>query len=424
MNFFFQDATIFRGGVLRKGNVSVRDGKLGFGGSPAEGDRVISCEGLFVFPGFSDVHVHLREPGFSYKETMSAGTRACAHGGYTCVLAMPNLNPMPDCREGLDAELAVIAKDAVVKVLPYGAVTRGEKGQTLADLEAMAPDVCGFSDDGKGVQSEEMMRAAMKECARLGKVLAAHCEDESLLKGGYIHDGTYAKEHGHRGICSESEWGPIRRDIELVKETGCSYHVCHVSCKESVQLIREAKANGVDITCETAPHYLVMNDAMLREDGRFKMNPPVRDESDRLALIEGVLDGTIDMIATDHAPHSVEEKSRGLEKSAMGIVGIETAFPVLYTDLVKPGILPLETVLSLLTDKPNARFGLDNPFEEGKPANLTLFDLNAEEVVDPERFLSLGRNTPFFGKTVAGKCLLTIADGKVAYLDESMEENE
>ena len=365
-----------------------------------------------VFPGFADVHVHLREPGFSYKETIASGTRAAAHGGYTAVCAMPNLNPVPDSGEHLAVQEAAIAAGAVIHVYPYGAITVGEQGEALADLAALAPRVCGFSDDGRGVQARAMMEAAMVEAKALGKVIAAHCEDNALLRGGYIHDGGYARAHGHKGICSESEWGPIARDLELAAKTGCKYHVCHISTKESVELIRQAKKSGVDVTCETGPHYLVLDDSCLREDGRFKMNPPLRDRSDREALVEGLRDGTIDMIATDHAPHSAEEKARGLAKSAMGVVGIETAFPVVYTYLVKPGLVPLETVVNALTVNPRTRFGL--PLGE----DFSVWDLEDRYVIDPETFLSLGRATPFAGMEVQGRNLLTVCGGKAVWQAE------
>ena len=362
-----------------------------------------------IFPGFCDVHVHFREPGFSYKETIATGSRAAARGGYTAVCTMPNLNPVPDSVENLRVQRRLIEETACIHVYPYGAITVGEQGEVLSDLEGMAPDVVGFSDDGRGVQSDDMMRQAMLRAKALGKPIVAHCEVNSLLRGGYIHDGDYAKAHGHRGICSESEWGQIARDLQLVKETGCAYHVCHVSAKESVALIRKAKAEGLDVTCETGPHYLVMDDSDLQEDGRFKMNPPLRGEDDREALIQGILDGTIDMIATDHAPHSAEEKSRGLEKSAFGIVGIETAFPILYTCLVKPGILSLNKLLELLCVNPRRRFGLP------LGTDYSIWDLNAAYPIDPEDFLSKGRATPFAGWQVNGKCIATICDGKLVY---------
>lgn len=362
-----------------------------------------------IFPGFCDVHVHFREPGFSYKETIATGSRAAARGGYTAVCTMPNLNPVPDSVEHLEVQRRLIEETACIHVYPYGAITVGEQGEALSDLEGMAPDVVGFSDDGRGVQSDDMMRQAMLRAKALGKPIVAHCEVNSLLRGGYIHDGDYAKAHGHRGICSESEWGQIARDLQLVKETGCAYHVCHVSAKESVALIRKAKAEGLDVTCETGPHYLVMDDSDLQEDGRFKMNPPLRGKEDREALIHGILDGTIDMIATDHAPHSAEEKSRGLEKSAFGIVGIETAFPILYTCLVKPGILSLNKLLELLCVNPRRRFGLP------LGTDYSIWDLNAAYPIDPKDFLSKGRATPFAGWQVNGKCIATICDGKMVY---------
>ncbi|MBP3379176.1 MAG: dihydroorotase [Clostridia bacterium] len=367
-----------------------------------------------VFPGFCDVHVHFREPGFSYKETILTGSRAAARGGYTAVCTMPNLNPVPDSREHLNEQLEIIERDAAIRVIPYGSITVGEAGQTLSDMEDMAEDVAGFSDDGRGVQNEEMMREAMLRAKALGKMIVAHCEDNSLLHGGYIHDGEYAKAHGHRGICSESEWGPIARDLKLVEETGCAYHVCHISTKESVQIIREAKARGVNVTCETAPHYLVMDDADLKEEGRFKMNPPLRGEEDRHALIEGIIDGTIDMIATDHAPHSAEEKSKGLEKSAFGIVGIETAFPVMYTKLVKTGVITMERLIELLVINPRERFGI--PMTN----DFTVWDLNEEITVDSDDFISMGKATPFEGEKLYGKCILTVADGKIAYRSDKI----
>ncbi len=362
-----------------------------------------------VFPGFCDVHVHFREPGFSYKETIATGSRASARGGYTAVCTMPNLNPVPDSVENLNLQLRLIEDTACIHVYPYGAITVGEKGETLADLEGMAPYAAGFSDDGRGVQSTDMMRAAMLRAKALGKMIVAHCEDNSLLRGGYIHDGEYAAAHGHRGICSESEWGQIARDLELVKETGVKYHVCHISTKESVDIIRKAKAAGVDVTCETGPHYLVMDDSMLQEEGRFKMNPPIRSLEDRDALVEGILDGTIDMIATDHAPHSAEEKSRGLEKSAFGIVGIETAFPIMYTHFVKTGRMTMEHLMKLLVTNPRERFGIP------MGADFSIWDLSAEYPIDPEEFVSLGKATPLAGWKVFGRCMATVCDGKVVY---------
>ncbi len=362
-----------------------------------------------VFPGFCDVHVHFREPGFSYKETIETGSRAAARGGYTDVCTMPNLNPVPDSVEHLARQRRLIEEKACIHVYPYGSITVGQQGEKLSDLQGMAPDVIAFSDDGKGIQSDDMMAQAMKQAKALNKMIVAHCEVNDLLKGGYIHDGAYAKAHGHKGICSASEYEQIARDLELAEKIGCKYHVCHISTKESVDIIRKAKARGVDVTCETGPHYLVMDDSMLQEDGRFKMNPPIRSAADRDALIQGLQDGTIDMIATDHAPHSAEEKSRGLEGSAFGIVGLETAFPILYTHLVEKGIITLEKLVELLTEAPKKRFGID------AGCNYTVWDLDAEFTVDPAEFRSMGKAQPFTGWKLKGRCMLTVCDGKVVY---------
>ncbi len=362
-----------------------------------------------VFPGFCDVHVHFREPGFSYKETIESGSKASARGGYTAVCTMPNLNPVPDSVAHLGEQLKLIEEQAVIHVYPYGAITVGEKGEVLADLEGMAPDCIAFSDDGKGVQNDEMMRSAMLRAKALGKMIVAHCEVNSLLQGGYIHDGDYAKAHGHKGICSASEYEQIARDLRLVEQTGCRYHVCHISTKESVELIRQAKAKGLDVSCETGPHYLVMDDSFLQEDGWFKMNPPIRSKADREALVAGIVDGTIDMIATDHAPHSAEEKSKGLAGSAFGVVGIETAFPVLYTHLVQKGIITLERLIELLSTNPRKRFGI--PMGE----DYTVWNLSKEFTVDPAAFVSKGKATPFVGWKLKGECLLTVCDGKAVY---------
>ena len=370
---------------------------------------VFDSDKYSLFPGFCDVHVHFREPGFCYKETVKSGSLASAAGGYTAVCTMPNLNPVPDSVKNLKVQLDAIHKDACIHIYPYGAITVGERGEVLADLDGMAKDVIAFSDDGKGVQNDDMMRAAMKKAKELGKMIVAHCEVNDLLRGGYIHDGEYAKAHGHRGICSESEWVQIARDLQLVKEVGCKYHVCHISTKESVDIIRKAKAEGVDVTCETGPHYLVLDDSCLQEEGRFKMNPPLRGKGDREALVEGLLDGTIDMIATDHAPHSAEEKGRGLENSAFGIVGIETALPVLYTYLVKPGILTMDRLYELLVKNPRERFGI--PMDD----SFSIWDLEYCEPCDPGKFVSMGKATPFAGVPLYGKCLLTVCNGKVVY---------
>ena len=364
-----------------------------------------------LFPGFCDVHVHFREPGFSYKETILSGSRAAARGGYTDVCAMPNLNPVPDTPAHLAEEEKLIAGAAdLCRVHPYGSLTMGEKGLEPADLAGLAGRVIAFSDDGRGIQSGSMMRSLMERAKKLGKIIAAHCEDESLVRGGYIHDGAWAAAHGHRGICSESEWGPIARDVRLAKETGCAYHVCHISCRESVEIIRRAKAEGTDVTCETAPHYLLLDEEDLRDEGRFRMNPPIRAKEDREALIEGLLDGTIDMIATDHAPHSAEEKSRGLAGSAFGIVGLETAFPVLYTGLVRTGICSLETLVEKMTAAPRKRFGIPQPEDD-----FCEWDLETAYTVDPAEFLSMGKATPFGGRTVYGRCLRTVCGGKESW---------
>ena len=362
-----------------------------------------------VLPGFCDVHVHFREPGFSYKETMVSGSASAARGGYTAVCTMPNLNPTPDSVEHLQQQKDLIDAGACIHVYPYGSITVGLKGEELSDLEGMAPNVIAYSDDGKGVQSDDMMNEAMLKAKELGKMIVAHCEVNDLLKGGYIHDGKYAAAHGHRGICSESEWAQVARDIELIKRNGCPYHVCHISTKETADIIRKAKAEGVDITCETGPHYLVMDDSMLQEEGRFKMNPPLRDISDREALVAGILDGTIDMLATDHAPHSAEEKAKGLEKSAFGVVGLETAFPIMYTYLVKPGVMTMEQLLEVMVYAPRKRFNipLGNDF--------SIWDLEKEYTVDPADFVSMGKASPFTGWKVQGECVATVCDGKIVW---------
>jgi len=383
---------------------------------PKGAHRILQGHDLHLFPGFTDVHVHLREPGFSYKETIASGTRAAARGGFTTVCAMPNLNPVPDSSEHVQQQLDMIKQTSVIRVLPYGVITVGEKGQVLSDMEAMAPHVAGFSDDGKGVQRRDMMVQAMERACRLNKIIAAHCEDETLLNGGWIHDGAWAQAHGHTGIPSESEWRQVERDLALAAQTGCKYHVCHVSTKESVALIRDAKACGVDVTCETAPHYLLMNDSMLNDHGRFKMNPPIRAKEDQNALIEGLLDGTIDMIATDHAPHSAQEKAGGLRHSLNGVVGLETAFATLYTGLVKPGILPMARLLDAMITRPNQRFGIVSQDD------WTVFDLGASYTVAGRDFVSKGQATPFEGMQVYGQCLLTIAGGHVAYANNAAKE--
>lgn len=403
-----KNASVYKNGVFIKQNVLFDGGKISFSDSES------SSEGeLFVFPGFADVHVHLREPGFSYKETIATGTKAAAKGGYVAVCPMPNLNPAPDSEESLGAQLEIIKRDACITTVPYGTITAERKGEILSDMESMASSVVGFSDDGSGIQSEELMRKAMLKAKALRKPIVAHCEDLSLIKkGGCIHDGEYARKNGFVGISSESEWKQVERDLALVKETGCAYHVCHISCKETVELIRKAKSEGLDVTCETAPHYLVMSDKDLKDEGRFKMNPPLRDESDRLALIEGIKDGTVDMIATDHAPHSLEEKSKGLAGSAMGIVGLETSFPVLYTELVKKGIITLEKLVELMSIAPAKRFSLPVGYENGC---MCVFDLENEYVITSDSFASMGKATPFDGKRVYGLCKATVCNGKTVY---------
>ena len=412
MMAIFRDALLFDEGVMKKLNIRFDGAAL----SVVEGDvSAFSSSRVFdnivIFPGLCDVHVHLREPGFSYKETIASGTAASARGGYTAVCSMPNLNPTPDSRENLEKQLDIIRRDAKIAVFPYGTITKGERGEEIADLEDMAGDVIGFSDDGRGVQSEEMMLSAMTRASALGKMIVAHCEDNSLLRGGYIHDGEYARANQHAGICSESEWGPIKRDMELVRKSGCPYHICHVSTKESVEIIRQAKAEGLDVTCETGPHYLILDDSCLEDHGRFKMNPPLRSPEDREAMVRGLLDGTIDMIATDHAPHSAEEKSRGLRGSAMGVVGIESAFPLMYTHFVKTGIISLERLVELMSVAPRARFNIQSD------PGFTVFKLDEKYKIDPADFLSKGKATPFEGCEVYGRCLLTVYEGRVVYSD-------
>lgn len=382
------------------------------------GDKVVDCRGRWVTAGLVDLHVHLREPGFSSKETIATGTAAAAHGGFTTVCAMPNLEPAPDSLENLRRETEIIERDAVVKVLPYATITRRRAGREIVDFAALKPYVAAFSDDGSGVQDDDMMLAAMRAAAANDCIIAAHCEVNSLLHGGYIHDGAYAAAHGHKGISSESEWRQIERDIKLAEQTGCRYHVCHISTKESVALIRDAKRSGVRITCETGPHYLTMCDADLREEGRFKMNPPIRSAADRDALIEGVQDGTIDVIATDHAPHTAEEKSRGLAGSAMGVVGLETSFAVIYTKLVMAGIISPERMIELMAEAPRRIFTLGGGLAAGEKADIAVFDLDNEFTVDPATFLSKGRSTPFEGWRLHGQTILTLVDGRTAYRND------
>ncbi|MBO5901315.1 MAG: dihydroorotase [Alistipes sp.] len=383
--------------------------------TPNEGDRVIDAKGLVVAPAFVDVHVHLREPGYGYKERIATGTMAAARGGYSTVCPMPNLNPVPDCVENLKVQQDIIERDAKIEVLPYAAITISRKGEELVDVASLHDKVCAFSDDGSGVQVDGMMERAMMEAVKYDSLIAAHCEVEELLKGGYIHDGEYAREHGHKGICSESEWAQVKRDIELAEKIGCRYHVCHISTKETVQLVREAKARGVKVTCETGPHYLIFTDMDLEEDARWKMNPPIRSAEDRAALIEGIKDGTIDMIATDHAPHSVEEKSRGLKDSAMGIVGLETAFAALNTHLVKRGIISLEHLIKIMSINPRKVFRIEGGIEVGQRADIVLLDTNKEWRVDSNNFYSMGKITMFDGREMTGDVVMTLHRGEIVY---------
>ena len=413
-----KSGTLVQGGESKIMDVAVVEGKVALVGENIAieaDDKVIDCTGKIVCSGLVDLHVHLREPGLSAKETIATGTAAAAHGGFTCVCSMPNLSPAPDTLEHLQQQLDIIERDAVVKVLPYATITERRMGDELVDFAALKPYVAGFSDDGTGVQQEAVMQQAMKAAAENDCIIAAHCEVDELLRGGYIHDGEYAQKHGHRGICSESEWGQIERDIKLAAEAGCRYHVCHISTKESVALIREAKRRGVKITCETGPHYLTMCDMDLQEDGRFKMNPPIRSAADRDALVEGIQDGTIDVVATDHAPHTAEEKSRGLERSAMGVVGLETSFAVVYTKLVKAGVITLEKAVELLAEAPRRIFGLGGMIAQGEAADIAVFDLEKEWIVEPDKFFSKGKATPFEGWQLQGECCLTMVDGKIVY---------
>ncbi|PKM73766.1 MAG: dihydroorotase [Firmicutes bacterium HGW-Firmicutes-16] len=414
MKSLIRNAEVFFDGIFVRKDVLIEDGIIADIKSdipPVSGVLVFDMNNCFVFPGLIDVHVHLREPGFFYKETIKSGSLAAAHGGFTTVCAMPNLNPVPDSLENLNAELEIINRDAVIHVLPYGSITVGEKQQELSDMEALTSHVVAFSDDGVGVESADMMEEAMNRAKKLGKMIVAHCEVKELVNGGCVHDGEYAKTHGLRGNPSDSEWREVERDLELVRKTGCDFHVCHVSTKESVELIRKAKAEGLPVTCETAPHYLVLCDKNLQDEGRFKMNPPLRGQEDRDALIAGIFDGTIDMIATDHAPHSAEEKSGGLVTSLNGIVGLETAFAILYTKLVKQGVITLEKLIELMQVNPAQRFGIGNCLKISSPADITVFDLNAEYIIDSNSFLSKGRSTPFEREKVFGKCLLTMVGG-------------
>ena len=404
------------GKELLCGEVTVQGGKVFLSdAAPVLSEHDVR-DAMVIVPAFADVHVHLREPGFFYKESIATGTESAARGGFTAVCAMPNLNPVPDSVENLKKQLEIIKTNAKVLVRPFAALTVGEKGEKISDIEGLAPMVVGFSDDGKGVQSEALMREAMERVRDAGGIISAHCEVDALLNGGYIHDGAYARAHGHKGICSESEWKMVERDVALAEATGVRYHVCHVSTKESVEIIRRAKARGVDVTCETAPHYLVLTEDDLGEDGRFKMNPPLRTAEDRAALVEGLADGTVDMIATDHAPHSDEEKSRGLAGSLMGVIGLEYAFPILYTELVLTGKIPFVRLIEAMSYSPRKRFGLPAAeIKQGATAELTVIDLSQEWTVRGRESASKGSATPFEGRTVKGKITTTMSGGEIIW---------
>ena len=411
MKALLKDALVYDNGSMKKQDM-IFDGSSVCACTDADTAASPVIFNTVILPGFCDVHVHLREPGFSYKETIKTGTLACAHGGYTAVCSMPNLKPAPDTLENFRVQTDIIKKDACIAVYPYATITRMQMGLELSDMEALSRECIAFSDDGRGVQDDEMMLSAMQKARSLGKMIVAHCEDNSLLFGGYIHDGEYAKAHGHKGISSESEWRQIERDLALVERTKCKYHVCHVSTKESVALIRDAKKRGLDVSCETAPHYLILDDSCMQEDARFKMNPPLRSKEDRDAMIEALLDGTIDMIATDHAPHSAEEKAKGLADSAMGVVGIESAFSLMYTHFVRTGVITLERLVELMSKNPRVRFGIDSD------VGFTVFETATEFTLDPDKFLSKGRATPFAGERLFGRCLATVYNGKVVFAAE------
>lgn len=412
----YVNARIFRGDRFGEGSLLVEGDRFAEAAPGAAADRTVDLRGMYVVPGLVDVHVHLREPGFPHKETIATGTAAAARGGYTAVCSMPNLDPAPDSPEHLRVQADLIRRDALVRVYPYASITVGQRGcGRLVDFGALAPEVVGFSDDGRGVQSDALMEEAMRRAAAVGRPIVAHCEVDSLLRGGYIHDGGYCRRHGHRGISSESEWRQVERDIALAEKTGCRYHVCHVSTRESVELVRQAKARGLGVSCETAPHYLLLCDEELREEGRFKMNPPLRSRADRDALVEGVADGTIEVVATDHAPHTAGEKLRGLARSAMGIVGLECAFPLLYKYLVLSGTIPLERLVALMSTNPRRIFGLGGGLEPGCPADFTVLDLDAQYRIDPAAFRSKGRATPFAGWPVQGRAAMTVVGGRVVY---------
>ena len=423
MKILLKNANVFLDKSFKRQDIAIENeyiSNISSSISKGDFDFIFDFNNLYILPGLIVVHTHLREPGFLYKETIETGTMAGARGGYTSICTMPNLNPTPDCMENLKLQLDAIKDKAIINVYPYGTITKGEQGEELSKIDEIKDKVIAFSDDGKGIQTEEMMLQAMKKVKKVNKLIAAHCEDNSLLNGGYIHAGEYAKMNNHKGICSESEWGPIKRDIDLVRKTGCKYHICHISTKESVELIRKAKAEGLPVTCETAPHYLCLDDMDLLEEGRFKMNPPIRSKADREALIKGLQDGTIDMIATDHAPHSKEEKSKGLEGSLMGVVGLEVAFPVLYTNLVKTNIITLEKLVELMNTNPRKIFNIGTEIAVGQKADLTVMDLNENYNIYSKKFASMGKSTPFDGMNVFGKCKMTMANGKIVWKEEGV----
>ena len=410
-----KSGTLVADGKSWQGDILVADGKIEAIGESLVADaqtEVFNAEGCIVTYGLADVHVHLREPGYSAKETITTGTRAAARGGVTTVCSMPNLLPAPDAPETIAVEQALIDEQAVIEVLPFATISKGRERRELADIEALRSLSVGYSDDGNGIQTEDLMRKAMQRISAVDGIIAAHCEDDSLLHAGYIHDGEYARTHGHKGICSESEWGPIKRDVKLAKEENCRYHVCHISAKESVEIIREAKQSCNHISCETAPHYLVLCDADLKEEGRFKMNPPLRAAEDRAALIEGIKDGTIEVIATDHAPHTAEEKSRGLKGSMMGVVGIETSFAICYTHLVRKGVIAIEKLIALMSENPRRIFRLSGAMRVGERADIAVFDITKPYTIDTNEFLSMGKATPFEGEEVYGRCMLTLFGGE------------
>lgn len=385
--------------------------------------QVYDLAGKLVSPGLIDVHVHLREPGYERKETIETGTKAAARGGYTTIAAMANTIPVPDSMESVTYIEGLLQQSAQVRVFPYAAITLGERGQEIVDVEALSEtSILGFSDDGRGIQEAGVMYQAMQRAKAVNKPIVAHCEDDSLLFGGYLHDGEYAKANGHRGILSVSESAQIARDIMLAQATGVHYHICHISTKESVELVRFAKAQGINVTAEVSPHHLILCDTdIVNDDPNFKMNPPLRADADRIACVQGLLDGTIDVIATDHAPHHEDEKAWGIETAPFGIVGLETAFPLMYTKFVKTGKMTLKQLIDCMSTKPANIFNLPyGTLEVGAAADITIIDLDKEMEIDSSQFLSKGKNTPFNGYNVTGWPVMTLVGGRVAYKDEQM----